>query len=260
MRIFFLLLYCLLGFNLFAQSSWFAIERVDNDYVTYKDTESPRVEAPKDVIKNMSAILKSSQLPFSEKEISLYKIDIDSNIQAFVLVSHFPTYQYAYIFLYNTKEKTTSNAPVGINLKWAANNEQGFDFKMLKYPLVEIKKEDSSYKVYLKERVHNGNMYDAVITKIYNINNALSFQLAYCYESYAVLDENTYIERLLKDNVITVFKSTVNSKEYLGSIILSDNNTKINSIVCNNENYCNILFTNSEKSNDEILKNGYFFY
>ncbi len=238
----------------------YAIERMDNDYVTYKDTESPRSETPKSVIKKTRSILNSSQLPFSEKDCSLFKINIDSNFQAFVLVANFSSYQKGYIILYNIQDEITSHTPIEVNLKWATNNEQGFDYKILKYPLVEIKKEGISYKMYLKERVHNGNMYNAVLTKVYNLDKTNSLQLLCCYESYSFINENTYIERVLKDSIISVFKNTVTSKEYLGSIVLSDNNSKINTINCLDESYCDMIFTNSGRNPNEMLKNGYFSY
>jgi hypothetical protein len=160
---------------------------------------------------------------------------------------------------YNNLDQSLTKSPVKLDLKWGFNNESGFDFKLLDFPLIKVRNENQRSVVSLKERVHNGNIYDAVITKTYSLDNNLNFYLDFCFEENSLTFDNQKIRRILKDNIISVFKENETCLEFLGKIEIDIVRKKIVKRECVNDNFCQILFTSSGIEDEEIFKYGFVF-
>ena len=112
--------------------------------------------------------------------------------------------------------------------------------------------------LYFKERVHDGNTYDAVINKVYDLNIDLSFNLKFCYEEAAQTFDNQIIKRVLSNDSILVYLIKDTSYEYIGKVVIDFVGKTIVKKECINDEFCQILFTASNKSEEFILKNGHF--
>ena len=72
-------------------------------------------------------------------------------------------------FAANPLSETLSKKPFVINGKWCADNESGFDVPLLKGQMIEV----SGNSIFLRERVHNGNSYNAVLLYCLQCNTEL---------------------------------------------------------------------------------------
>lgn len=228
--------------------------RLDNDYVAYKSIDSKKEVVPLEIKHTFEEILDKEEL--SENPYS-YKIKISNDIFAYILINNNFIETKGYIIFFNKEKKKVSKTPIIINLKWAYNNEEGFGFKLLDYPLFQINKENNINYVILKERVHNGNSYNAVVTRVYELRNDLYTELKFYFESKVLLDDGNEIVRYLKENKILSYLQKRDKTIYLGTVFLNSKMDNIESISCDYNDYCDVLITSSGIERDKFFKNGY---
>lgn len=257
MRVFNIVVLSLMTNIVFSQDFEKSIVRNDNDYVTYNDSESLKEFNPKKVKELFKLTIKQIKRNSERVKFYSYKININENIDIYALIVDCNFRNDCYIVAYDKFKQIITSNPVKLNIKWANNNESGFKNKLLCFPLLDIQKVDSQYTISIKERVHNGNTYNAVINKIYILKDDLSFDLKFCYEETALTFDGQNIKRVLNNNIIYVYKQDASVLEYLGKIQIDIEAKKIIKKECIKDEFCEILFTCSGESEETILKNGF---
>lgn len=239
------------------------IVRVDNDFVTYTDTVSPREKLPENIktyiLKNLGATGFKFDLIFkltASKEIFLYVVKGTQQSQVLY-----------YFFAYDHISKAISPKPEIINGKWMENNEEGFDkkFKLLKGKQLSFANVlyQNNIEFSIKERVHNGNYYNAVLSKYYYIKKNLELCRIFCLEIVSVSPfENCSIERSIKNgNCIQVELLCEGVKKLIGRVYfkIADNNITVVKKRALVPEYKDLLITSSGEMEKYFLKNGYHF-
>ncbi|MFZ1787927.1 MAG: hypothetical protein WAT92_06440 [Saprospiraceae bacterium] len=238
--------------------------RNDNDFSSYDDSKYCENIATPKVISNEFSRILSEIKTINGRAGNYYShlIKIDSSIDIYVFsVRSISTFDH-YIFAYNSIDNhKISKKPVVINGKWSENNEDGFDLKLMNLPNFRlIDKKENVLNIIIKERVHNGNVYDALFEKYFELNQkTLEFTLKYCIESKACGIDDIIIERLIEGNEVKVYKRDKNKVEEIGSYVLSDDMKKIISKKCIDDYFCNQLVTLSGLDDQSVLSNGYLF-
>ncbi|RYJ43167.1 hypothetical protein [Flavobacterium beibuense] len=232
------------------------IIRDDNDYVLYNDTNSPTESTPNEVVTEFEKVLKSIKYL---KTTVLFKIKNNNDIDTYALVVNDGLNKEIFILPYNHLEKRVANNYIKINGKWGFNSENGFDFKLLDYPNIKTELIDNNLYIYLKERVHNGNSYNAVVTKVFEITKDLDLNLKFCYEEVCLTGDGIKIIRVLKEDNLFCYKNEDNKLRYIGSLVIDRENGKIESRQCDDNDLCEILFTCSGENEHSFIKSGYNF-
>ena len=240
----------------------YSLHRIDNDFATYNNEQlSERIELPQELSKNVIAIVNNineSIAPDKLDNYYIHKIDVNDTIDIYVLSIESFTLTEHQIYLYDVITNQLSKTKVAINGKWAKNTEEGFDIKLIDLPNIKIQKIENESILTIKERVHNGNSYNAVIQKYYKIDfEKLTLSLKYCLEIKALGYDDVIIERVIDCNNVKVYKRYKNNIQEIGSFILSDDKNTIVTKKCLDDNYCSQLVTCSGLEDKIILKEGY---
>ncbi|MGL4629885.1 MAG: hypothetical protein ACRCVT_01670 [Leadbetterella sp.] len=258
MKPIFICIILILGKSVYCQDYNTSIKRIDNDFTTYFDKESPKEINPKEVSERFKSIVKNSTSIDERKIFFSFKINVNTKIDIYALNVKTRSQNYCYLIAYDKSTKNVSFDTIRINMKWASNSESGFKDKLLKFPLLEIYQENGKYMLTIRERVHNGNTYNALIKKIFSLKVDLSFDLKLCFEEKSITFDGQVINRVIKNNAIFIYKDDVNSMcELLGKIEVDIENKKIVKKECNNSEYCEILYTCSGEDDELFLKYGY---
>jgi hypothetical protein len=252
-----ILLFALMYYTSHGQGINNSIVRNDKDYATYYDVKSVKEKTPSSVQNKFEDVLKQLEYRSKDGSVFTYKITVDDHLDLYVMVVDCIIQKAGYIISYNQVSHEISKEAIVINLKWALNNEDGFNVKLLDYPLVKVDKNGGNYILSLKERVHNGNVYNAVITKIYSLTNNLSFESQFCFESKSLSPEGVLRKRILKDDTILVFDETDTSVNFIGKVIISKEQKKILNKESINEFFTPQLFTASGLEDQRIFDHGY---
>jgi hypothetical protein len=243
--------------NLFGQDYENSIVRNDNDFATYQDIESLKEPNPKIVLEKIKSIIKFSKKQSKKVNFFSYKINLSEKVEIYALIVNGPFTSECNIFAYDIFNKKVTLYPIKYSLKWAKNSESGFNYKLLDLPMLNVQRQNENYNISVKERVHNGNTYNAVINKTYKLNSDLSFDLKFCFEENALTFDGHKIIRILYDNLLYVYKKDLVSIEYLGKILLNSEKSEFVKKDCFKEDFCDVLFTCSGKKEEIILKKGY---
>lgn len=76
--------------------------------------------------------------PFKLESYYIQKVFVNDSIDLFALsVESFPRIEH-HLFLYNNNSSHYVKTNIVINGKWSKNNEEGFNYKLLEYPLCNI--------------------------------------------------------------------------------------------------------------------------
>lgn len=258
---FILIIYCS---TVSCQLKNYSYHRSDNDFSTYNDNKyCQEIEISKLVFKNIRNsidTIRKSIFPIKFDDCYLHSIHINDtidiivlSIKSFVLTKHL-------FFVNNTKTGQLVKSNFSINGKWAKNNEDGFEVKLMELPNAKIENIENESVLTIKERVHNGNSYNAVIQKYFKVDcDKLTIDLKYCIEIKAIGFDDAIIERLAEGNEVKVYKQDKNNIREIGSFILSSDKKTIESKYCLDEYYCSQLVTCSGLEDQIILKEGYSF-
>jgi hypothetical protein len=254
MRLLCLLTSLLFTSQAFGQNINNSIKREDNDYVTFRDLESLKERNPPAVRQKFKSILDG--LEYHNTEFYSYRIAANANLDIYVLITQDNFRKDCYVIAYDKAKSLTSKTPIFINMKWSSNNESAFHDKLLAFPLLKVIETKENVTIHLKERQHNGNIYNAVITKIFVITPDLSFDALFCYENNALTFDNRKIKRILNHRTISVYSDADNVVELVGIIEIDEQGEKITERKCYNDEYCDILFTTSDAEDEVLLRRG----
>lgn len=253
------LLFCI---PISCQVKSYSIHRNDNDFASYhNDQYGEREILPLEFSLKVTSIIDQiteSIAPDKLDDYYIHKIDVNDDIIIYVLsIESFSLTEHQ-LFLYNTKTNQISKSKAAINGKWSKNSEEGFNIKLIDLPNIKIQSQGSDYILSIKERVHNGNSYDAVIQKHFRIDfEKLTLTLMYCIEIKAFGYDDVIIERVIDGNIVKVYKRDKNSIEEIGSFILSNNMQSVTYKTCLNDDFCSQLVTCSGVEDQIIIQKGY---
>lgn len=157
-------------------------------------------------------------------QLSFYRKDFHQGIRIyFIQRSHDPPVEY-YIYLENSQSNSITQEPILISEGVLINDESGFKEKLrlLTQPFIFLNDidGDSSLELVIKDRVHNGNVYNAV-KEIYFKIDSQTFNLKPWFfiesVSYDFLSHYYINRKLSNGNTVIVFYSA--TKDSLGKEI-----------------------------------------
>ncbi|GGB79673.1 hypothetical protein GCM10007424_19810 [Flavobacterium suaedae] len=245
-----LLTLLLYGSLLYSQKIDFSTVLKNSNYLSIPKDDTTIEKTPDKVIESINKMTWETSLDVE----NTLKFTITKNVDLYILITGNGYKKYAYFLPYNHSKNTVTNNPVKINLRWSYNNEEGFETKLLNKPLIETQQINNKTFLLLKERVHNGNMYNAVVTKVFELTPKLDMQLKFCFEEVSQLTfEETMINRQFSKNKIDSF---INGK-LIGSVTIDIEKGVIINSKCINNDYCNYLIKSSGENQSDFLKKGY---
>lgn len=243
-----------------------AIVGKDNSFSTFTTGNEKYENLPKFVNKVISDFLVGESDGYLDV---IYKINYDEEIKILVLKAtyHSKTIRY-YLFAYSEKSKKITLNPPYINGKWMENQEKGFseENRLLTPPLsfFEDIDNDGDFEVVIKERVHNGNVYNAVVNKYYEVNKddmSLNMILAIESKYIYIMDNKCIINRQFDNNRLLVYLSCNKSdSKKIGdiSIMVKEARYSVENISSEVIKYESVLLTGSGVENEAFLNKGYY--
>lgn len=249
----------LIACNVPNDNNFSVVQRSDNDFVTYADTVSARNKCCNklnDHIKRIYSDTVSLLQVFkvNSKHINIFVVKIKENISSI-----------KFDFLaYDTKTDIISTKPVSINGKWMNNNEAGFEdeHKLLTKPLIDFIDIDNDgiNEIVIKERVHNGNIYNAVISHYFGLDKKMNWIKKVSIESsYIHFMYNTKIIRTLKGNYIVSEIESGQNTFLVGKTEIDIFNLTIKNKQLYLPKYKGYLLTGSGVKEDLFIREGYKF-
>jgi hypothetical protein len=221
-----------------------AICREDNDFCTYLDTVSARKTIPLNVVvyfKNYYSMDTSNIDQIFEIKFNPYSLFV---VHLAKLVGWDEEYHF---WVYDSCSNSFSSHPYVIKGQWMSNQEEGFDVKLLSYPLVHEKHGE----VWIKERVHNGNTYNAVIKHKVLCDKKLNLKLTACIEEvsqchfpWMAPDGYALVYREQQGNDVICTINISGKREVIGSYCLSKKG-KISKIKVLDNRYSHLIVTSS---------------
>ncbi|MDR0368374.1 MAG: hypothetical protein LBH82_04455, partial [Bacteroidales bacterium] len=192
--------------NFIFSQNWInhTIIRNDNDYVSYKDTISLQEDTPLYIKERIQLFFDKIETDKYDMEYQqrncIFKVSYSKDIDIYIAKNRlFHRINY-YFFCYNKSNNKFSDSPYCINGNWIENDEAGFQNKLSTPPLFSVKNIiKNKESIILKERVHNSNSYNAVISHYLEIDNNMNFIVlfhiedTYLYNSPEIDKNNTYI-------------------------------------------------------------------
>ena len=232
-----------------------AIHRSDNDYCTYFDTLSCKTALPAKVLmifKDKYPADKYHVTQIFEINYNQYLLFVVRNNEIVVLdslsspINFFEEYHF---WVYDPKSGTISPDPFVINGQFMVDQEDGFDVKLLSKPLVCV---ENNGCLWIKERKHNGNSYNAVIKYKLYCDKKFNLRLVSCVEEVSLCyfpemnfeDYALFYREQDGEDVVCYIKNTSGKSELVGSFSLSKRGN-ISKIKVYNERYSSFLVTSS---------------
>ncbi len=242
-------------------SNWYdsVVVRADNAYVSYFDSVSTRKEAPI-AIQNICSKYYANN-DFDRNQI--FEIEFGT-IVIYVIRNSGVGFEDYYFYAYDPFFFKLSDTPFVIKGKWCADEESGFDKKILNNQMIEI----SGENIILRERVHNGTSYNAVLLYSLICNEKLEFFIKYCIEECSLystpeMNSNEYliIRREITEGlqVNCFLENGQKSKYYIGSYNLSTEGAIIKINVVDND-FDTWIVTTSGMDSQLFSKLGSSFY
>lgn len=199
-----------------------SVARADNSYVTYYDTASTVKPTPKE-------IRKLCRQQYGEDPVGRNQIfEIRFGDNYVYAIRHadigFELYDF---YAYAPDGKCLTMSPVTLNGTWSADNESGFDNHLLEGLLVET----HDGKMFLRERMHNGNSYNAVVLYCYSCNEECEWALDNCIEEVSLchtpdMDPDGYFiirRKRHEDGRVECIKEEADgTRKPIGQYVLSD--------------------------------------
>ena len=234
------------------------VVRIDNDYVSFFDTVSRRVEMPKrikDEIENYFLNIESA-----DSSENLVFCTSYANVDIYIVKFHSLSSIGYYFWGYDKSTDKLSKKPYRINGKWIESNEYGFSRKLITPPLIEFTSEIANgYDFILRERSHNGTSYNAVIDHYVSMDNNMNLEVIFCVESVfqyisPEITENSdaVIYRLYKyEKVKCYLKIDDREEKHIGDFEIDMDNQRIKNKNVLDLDYEDYLITGS--GIDEIL-------
>lgn len=198
---------------------------------------------------------------------SIRVIDYDENIDIYSVKIKNYTNVLIYLIAHDKINNIVTQTPPFINGKWMENDEKGFksENQLLTGELIHIVdlEGDNKPEIAIEERVHNGNIYNAVVSNFFAINKTtleLKLLLALENKYKYIFEDKCMINRKIEGNCIVVEKKYDKSAPVLiGRIFLKIKNgqTKIVKKEIYESEYKEIIVTGSGLKDKIFIKNGY---
>jgi hypothetical protein len=248
----------------------FSVLRQDNDYVAVDNTFGLHKKVPIQVKKKIEELtthyLKVNQLDslgYCKEDLtgSIFETRYNDDISIYVLNIKMDAIVNKYYFIaYRKSNKDISPNPPSINGTFM--NESGFqpEDQLLQPPLIRFEqiKDGSNPQIVIKQRTHNGNLYDAVVENCYTITPDLLFTKVMSIESIYIepMEHKCVILRSLVSNTILVKAKCGDSVANIGEVHLDTDKLNIVSKTVYDTTFSNIIITGSGKSDIDFLRNG----
>ncbi|TKG88129.1 hypothetical protein EYV94_27580 [Puteibacter caeruleilacunae] len=246
-----------------------AVIRDDNDFVTYNDTLSNNADLSKEILDEIQSFQKRGEKILVQENLDItliFKIRYTSRISVYVVKSESQNEIVYRLIAFDNKTKLYSKTTPIINGKWMENNEAGFNpkYKLLRKPLISFSDIDGDDRneILMKERVHNGSIYNAVICHYYSIDNFMNLKELICIESrYVCPFENCIVNRSFKnDTIISEIRDGKEKLRIIGKVkITFSDSVEMGRKFSYDEKYEDLLVTGSGISEELFLKEGYTF-
>ena len=235
--------------NTIRTDKYLCVHRMDNSIVNYKDTISPRVNIDLEVEKHLKYFEKKLD-GFDVEEI--FQISVSNSVLLYCCKFKNFTGQFLDVFfMEDSVSKKISKKHFIINSTWMENNEAGFDeqSRLLDTSIFYFRRtsDDGNVKFVIRERVHNGNFYNAVIDHYFQIDlYKIEFIHIVNIESKFISPiDGCLINRVFDGKQIRCYlKCRDKSEEFIGSSeILYGKKFKILSRKIENAMYSKMLIT-----------------
>lgn len=242
------------------------VKRANNDFVTYTDSVSLLLKLPVIIEKSFDDIIDSIESVVFQNEFLVFSVTYSSEIELYILKIYRDSGLVDYFLIaYDFESQLISKNNIQIDGKWMESNEKGFNenHKLITEPLIYFSdfNDDNKNEIIIKNRVHNGNIYNAVIENIYTISSDLKidsllfletkyediFRQCLIVRDYS-LKKNELKTSLICDDTLTIGYSklsiTYNGVEITDSTLLIPE-------------YENLLITGSGLNSQEFIRKGY---
>lgn len=157
-------------------SDFMAIRRSDSDIAMNSDTTGERVALPDKVREKVEEIVNSNDFPrlFFTSNDCVFQIYNKDSISLFVFRDNIFGEENLYLIGYDAnKEVLFDNVPVFF-AGWMLDDEAGFEpmYRLIRKPYTgfEDVDGDGQPELFVKERIHNGNLINGVVTHYYVID------------------------------------------------------------------------------------------
>lgn len=247
-----------------------AICRTDNSFVTYNDSLSPKENIPSIVISKIKDLYKKTYIinPWRNENNNpvIFKVSYSRDIDIYIVkIYFFNGILYRLIAFNNVTKITTTISPI-INGKWMENQERGFskNIHFLENPLIYFQdiNHEGKKDIIVKERAHNGDVYNAEVDHVYSLDQKMNFNVLLCIESkYLYFLNDCVINRSLKDDTIVSELVCHNNKPIIiGKVKIKPGiRVKIVDRKVYQPEFQNFLITGSGIKDETFLKRGYTF-
>ncbi len=244
-----------------------AICRTDNDFTTTYDSIGKLEIVPLKVGVKINSIVDSCKNISINNSIDyrVFKVKYSAKVNIYILkLTMFNKIEYTFL-LYNQIGNHISSLIPFINGKWMDNEEEGFyeDSKLISKPLIyfEDLTGDNCKEIIIKERVHNGTAYNAVIEHIFQLDSYMNLKKLLCVESICLtMSESQTIKRKFKYGIIDV--SLWEKERFIkkiASIKLSQDPYQITSRKVFDEKFDAVIISYSGVPEQLFLQKGYLF-
>jgi hypothetical protein len=247
-----------------------AIRRADNSFVTYHDPLSPQVPVPAIVEKRIDALynhLKKTGISHVERvgKLTAFCIRMSHSVDIYVIKIPYEAGISYYLLAFDKEKQSVSKDSPSINGKWMEDEASGFSKNniLLKAPLSYFRTlgPDMGQCIVVKERVHNGSAYNAVVDHFYSLDKQTNLKEILCLESLCVnpMDANSIISRSFKHNSITASIRYGNGQaKIIGSSAIDlKGKNRLKSKKVYVAEFEDFLITGSGIDNEKFLKEGY---
>jgi hypothetical protein len=251
----------------------------DSSFFINEDIDSYpiKVLTPRSVSKTMSLIIDRANDSLQDvfKLDKVYRMSYDFQLYLYICKmkgTYSGVIRYYFLLNNDVNDKVTQ-IPPSINGKWMSKNEGGFkeQYKLLKAPLISFEDIDNDFnkEIIVKERLHNGSIYNAVIQNYFKVDLVnLSLTRIFCLEIQAFhpFDNQISVYRQFKNN--TIYTKLISNKNdglrdtsEIGTIKVNfiDGHINMGEENLSNSIYGRLLITNSNIEGNRFLRNGYHF-
>lgn len=246
-------------------SSYTALKRSDNDFVTnIADSLGDKIALPEELNSFLDQLEGTDSISNSKKQNLIFWIDYDPNTVLLVVKKIGSNYEISYhVMAFDKTNKLNGKSLAIINGKWMDNNEEGFDMKFLEKPLIFFQdiNNDNKNEIVIKERAHNGNIYNAEIWNYFELDKTLNLKkiLAVEVKQLSIFDE-CLITRSYDSGTITANLNCEDGMRNIGQVSLEiGDSVRIKNKIINIPPYGGMVITGSGMNEVEFLNKGFNF-
>lgn len=250
------LLLFIVVFSCNSQNREKAIYMLDKDSLSFNNSKKTVLLIPEDILHTIKQINSEYGVDnINKHKLFLLKLNNKTDIFFYKCYGDNGIIE---LHAFKKSVKTIKILNKKINIKWLEENESGFKNKLLDGELISLIDLDKKKMLIIRQRMHNGTAYNALIEHYVNLSDD-NFDTLFSIESKSVvlLKDWCTIVRILEGSIVTVYSLCGNKKEIIGKFKLGEGNN----ILLEKEIYSpemkNFLITSSGISDTLFLKEGY---